>query len=32
MPVNDRLGERIKRYENVAKTTLMRRTPVVVRL
>lgn len=29
---NDSLGDRMKRYESVPKTTLMRRTPVIIRL
>ena len=29
---NDALGDRMKRYESVPKTTLMRRTPVIIRL
>jgi tRNA(His) 5'-end guanylyltransferase len=33
MPVNDELGKRMKEnYENVAKTRLMRRTPVAIRI
>lgn len=33
MPINDNLGTRMKEfYENVPKTKLMRRMPVVVRL
>ena len=32
MPVKDDLGERMKKYESVSKTRLMRRTPVAIRL
>ena len=29
---NDSLGNRLKRYENVTRTYLTRRTPVIIRL
>ena len=33
MPINDELGKRMKEnYEQIPKTKLMKRTPVVVRL
>ena len=32
MPVRDDLGKRIKKYEEVSKTVLMRRTPVIIRI
>ena len=32
MPVRDDLGKRIKGYEQVAKTVLMKRTPVMIRI
>jgi tRNA(His) 5'-end guanylyltransferase len=32
MPVRDELGKRMKKYESVSKTTLMRRTPVIIRI
>ena len=32
MPVNDELGKRIKRYEAVPQISLMRRTPVIIRI
>ena len=32
MPVRDELGKRIKKYEAVSKTSLMRRTPVIIRI
>jgi len=32
MPVKDDLGKRIKGYEQVAKTVLMKRTPVMIRI
>ena len=32
MPVHDELGKRMKQYEAVSKTVLMRRTPVAIRI
>lgn len=32
MPIKDDLGKRIKGYEQVAKTVLMKRTPVMIRI
>ena len=32
MPVRDELGKRMKKYESVSKTVLMRRTPVIIRI
>lgn len=32
MPVHDELGKRMKQYEAVSKTALMRRTPVAIRI
>ena len=32
MPVRDELGKRMKKYESVSKTALMRRTPVIIRI
>ena len=32
MPVRDDLGKRMKKYEEVSKTALMRRTPVIIRI
>ena len=33
MPVNDELGKRMKTYyEEISKTKLMRRTPVIIRI
>ena len=32
MPVNDELGKRMKGYEQVAKSSLMKRTPVAIRI
>ena len=32
MPVRDELGKRMKKYESVPKTVLMRRTPVIIRI
>ena len=32
MPVHDALGQRMKKYEGVAKTVLMSRTPVAIRV
>jgi hypothetical protein len=31
MLVRDELGKRMKKYESVSKTVLMRRTPVIIR-
>ena len=31
MPVRDDLGKRMKKYEEVSKTVLMRRIPVIIR-
>lgn len=32
MPVRDELGKRMKKYESVSKTVLMRKTPVIIRI
>lgn len=32
MPIHDDLGKRMKDYESVPKTKLMRRTPVAIRI
>ena len=32
MPVNDELGKRMKRYESIPQISLMRRTPVAIRI
>ena len=32
MPVRNELGKRMKKYESVPKTVLMRRTPVIIRV
>ena len=32
MPVRNELGKRMKKYESVPKTVLMRRTPVIIRI
>ena len=32
MPVNDELGKRMKKYEAVPQNSLMRRTPVAIRI
>ena len=32
MPVNDKLGKRMKKYEAVPQISLMRRTPVAIRI
>ena len=32
MPVNDELGKRMKRYEAIPQISLMRRTPVAIRI
>ena len=32
MPVNDKLGKRMKRYEAIPQVSLMRRTPVAIRI